>query len=66
MTRLLIVKKDVHPKTRESLGRYFVRLNMNHLEDVTVLEMSEGGGDLACIHGSFGFSLSPVAQQEIR
>lgn len=43
-----------HPKRGETLGQYFVRLNPNFLEHVTVLEMPEGGGDLACIHGSVG------------
>jgi hypothetical protein len=50
--RLLIVKHAPHPKRGESLGRYFVRLNTNHLEQITVLELAEGGGDLVCIHGS--------------
>lgn len=52
--RVLIVKHAPHPKRGETLGRYFVRLNPNFLEQVTVLEMPEGGGDLVCIHGSFG------------
>jgi hypothetical protein len=53
--RLLIVKRAPHPnpKRGETLGRYFVRLNMRHLEGITVLEMPEDGGELACIHGSF-------------
>jgi hypothetical protein len=50
--RVLIVKPAPHPKRAETLGRYFVRLNPNFLEHVTVLEMPEDGGDLACIHGS--------------
>lgn len=54
VVRLLIVKEAHHPEQRETLGRYFVRLNINHLEQVTVLEMTESGGDLVCIHGSFG------------
>jgi hypothetical protein len=49
--RVLIVKHAPHPKRGETLGRYFVRLNPDFLEHVTVLEMSENGGDLACIHG---------------
>jgi len=52
--RLLFIKYAPHPKRGETLGRYFVRLNANHLEQVTVLEMPESGGDLVCIHGSFG------------
>jgi hypothetical protein len=52
--RVLIVKHAPHPKRGETLGRYFVRLNPNFLEQVTVLEMPEDGGDLACIHGTFG------------
>jgi hypothetical protein len=54
VARVLIVKHDPHPKRGETLGRYFVRLNTHHLEEVTVLEMPESGGDLVCIHGSFG------------
>jgi hypothetical protein len=51
--RLLIVKRDPHPKSGETLGRYFVRLNVNHLDRVVVLEMPEPGGDLVCLHGNF-------------
>ena len=29
-------------------------MNANFLERVTVLEMPETGGELVCIHGSFG------------
>jgi hypothetical protein len=53
VARLLIVKHDLHPTRGETLGQYFVRLNSNHLEQVTVLEMPEIGGGLVCIHGSF-------------
>ena len=53
VTRVLIVKYAPHPIRGETLGRYFVRLNLHHLEQVTVLEMPEGGGDLVCIHGDF-------------
>ncbi len=52
--RLLIIKRDQHPKRRETLAQYFVRLNRHLLERVTVLEMREDGGDLVCVHGSFG------------
>jgi len=52
--RVLIVKRDLHPKRGETLGQYFVRLNPNFLEGITVLEMPETGGELICIHGSFG------------
>ena len=54
VARVLIVKHYPHPKRGETLGHYFVRLNTHHLEQVTVLEMPESGGDLVCIHGSFG------------
>ena len=54
VTRLLVVKQAPHPKRKETLGRYFVRLNINLLEQVIVLETPESGGDLECIHGSFG------------
>jgi hypothetical protein len=53
VVRLLIVKRDPHPKRGETLGCYFVRLNRHFLEQVTVLEMPESGGDLFCIHGNF-------------
>lgn len=53
VVRLLIIKEDAHPKTGETLGRYFVRLNANHLEGVTVLEMPEDGCGLICVHGRF-------------
>jgi hypothetical protein len=52
--RLLIIKHDPHPKRKETLGQYFVRLNRHMLEGVTVLEMPETGGELVCIHGTFG------------
>jgi hypothetical protein len=51
--RILIVKHDPHPTRGETLGQYFVRLNGHLLEQVTVLEMPEGGGELVCIHGNF-------------
>jgi hypothetical protein len=53
VTRLLILKYDLHPTRGETLGQYFVRLNTHHLEQVTVLELAESGGDLVCIHGKF-------------
>lgn len=40
-------------ETRGDLGQYFVRLNPNFLERITVLEMPEAGGELVCIHGDF-------------
>lgn len=52
--RVLIVKHAPHPKRGETLGRYFVRLNANFLEGVTVVEMPETGGELVCVHGTFG------------
>lgn len=51
--RILVVKHDPRPKRGETLGLYFVRLNANFLDQITVLEMPESGGDLVCIHGSF-------------
>ena len=53
VTKVLIVKHDPHPIRGEALGRYFVRLNPHLLEQVSVLEMPESGGDLVCIHGDF-------------
>ena len=58
-SRLLIVKHDPHPKRGETLGRYFVRLNNHLLDQVDVLEMPEGGGELVCIHGSFSPAIAP-------
>jgi len=52
--RLLIVKRAPHPRRGETLGQYFVRLNPNFLDRITVLEMPETGGELVCIYGSFG------------
>lgn len=60
IVRLLIVKQAPHPKRGETLGRYFVRLNINHLERVSVLEMPESGGELVCIHGNFGAKPRPA------
>lgn len=54
VVRVLVVKHDLRSKQNETLGSYFVRLNPHFLEDVTVLEMVESGGDLVCVHGSFG------------
>jgi hypothetical protein len=53
--RFLMLMHAPHPnpKRGETLGRYFVRLNMRHLEGITVLEMLENGGELVCLHGSF-------------
>jgi len=56
--RVLIMKHAPHPKRGETLGRYFVRLNPNFLERITVLEMAECGGDLVCIHGSFATNMA--------
>lgn len=53
VTRILMLKYDAHPIRGETLGRYFVRLNPHHLEQVIVLEMPESGGELVCIHGDF-------------
>jgi hypothetical protein len=60
--RLLIVKHAPHPKRRETLGQYFVRLNPNFIENIIVLEMPETGGALTCIHGSFTAPKAPEAQ----
>jgi hypothetical protein len=53
--RLLILLYAPHPnpKRGETLGQYFVRLNSDHLDGVTVLEMPERGGELVCIHGGW-------------
>ena len=51
--RLLVVKRAPHPTRGETLGRYFVRLNVNHLDRITVLEMPKEGGDLECLYGQF-------------
>jgi hypothetical protein len=57
VTRLLIVKHAPHPRRQETLGKYFVRLNVNHLDQVSVLELSDASSDFTCIHGSFGMRL---------
>lgn len=51
--RLLIIKHDTHPIRQETLGQLFVRRNRHMLNRITVLEMPEAGGELACIHGTF-------------
>ena len=53
-TRLLILKRDVHPTRGESLAAYFVRLNSYLLGDVKVLEIEESGGPIRCLHGTLG------------
>jgi hypothetical protein len=60
--RVLIVKHAPHPKRGETLGQYFVRLNPNFLEGITVLEMQETGGELVCIHGSLGIPKAAEGQ----
>jgi hypothetical protein len=54
-----MVKHDVYPKQRETLGRYFVRLNVHHLGPVVVLEMPENGGTLECIYGRLDTRMTP-------
>jgi len=53
--RFLILMHAPHPKNpeRETLDRYFVRLNKRHLEGITVLEMLENGGQLVCLNGAY-------------
>jgi hypothetical protein len=48
-----MIKHNMHPKRGETLGRYFVRLNPTFLQQITVLELPESGGDPICIHGTF-------------
>ena len=60
--RVLIAKRDPHPKRGETLGQYFVRLNPNFLEHITVLEMPETGGELVCLHGSFSLPKAAEGQ----
>jgi hypothetical protein len=60
--RILVVKRDAHPKRGETLGHYFVRLNPNFLDKITVLEMPEAGGELVCIHGSLNAATIPEGQ----
>ena len=55
--RLLIVKRAPHPTRGETLGSYFVRLNVNPLDRITVLEMPEDGGDLECLYGQFNAAI---------
>jgi hypothetical protein len=60
--RFLILMHAPHPTKphRETLGRYFVRLNMRHLERITVLEMLENGGELVCLHGVYRATTAPL------
>ncbi len=50
--RLLMMQKDVRPRTGETLASYFVRLNENVLGDIIVLEMPLEGDQLTCVRGS--------------
>src|SRR5437667_6789273 len=50
-TRHLMVSMSCHPKRKESLASYFVRLNRDYLIGVDVFELSEGGSELICLHG---------------
>jgi len=49
----LVVKRDYHPRRRETLGEYFVRLNRNLLGNVAILELPEAGGELQLVWGTF-------------
>jgi hypothetical protein len=54
-TRLLIVSRDHLPLAgEETLAHCFVRLNRRMLQRIVVLELSQEGRDLDCIHGDFG------------
>lgn len=50
VTKVLAVARAVHNRRSESLGEYFVRLNTNSLQAITVLELSSDG----CLSGLFG------------
>ena len=50
--RILMLQRDVRPRTSETLATYFVRLNGEYLGDVCVLEMSLDGGELRCVAGT--------------
>jgi 3-isopropylmalate dehydrogenase len=50
--RILIVQRDLRPRTGETLACYFVRLNKDALGDVIVLEMPLEGDHLTCVHGT--------------
>lgn len=49
-TKVLAMAHATHPKQRESLASYFVRLNTHLLGDVTVVEIAEGSA--AILFGS--------------
>jgi hypothetical protein len=68
----LLLKRDVRPRTRESLAEYFVRLNRDLLGEVIVAEMPEEGGNLSFVcgepnqnGGSAPESPSPVSPAEL-
>jgi len=50
-TRYLIIKRSTHPRKKETLAEYFVRLNEEMLGAVNVLELPEEGGELRNVHG---------------
>lgn len=51
VVRILIVKQDAHPRSGETLGHYFVRLNKHLLGEVIIFELSEKRGNLTPLHG---------------
>lgn len=59
--RALIVKAPTS-QAGETLAQYYVRLNPNFLDGITLLEMPETGGELVCISGSFKV-LKPVERR---
>jgi hypothetical protein len=58
-TLYLVIKKGLHPKRGETLAAYFVKLNKEILGQVTVLELTESGGELNCVYGTMASQQRP-------
>jgi hypothetical protein len=63
--RVLLVQRQAHPRTNETLGHYFGRLNRHSLANIALLEISQDGDDLSCLYGDLsprtdGENLSPA------
>lgn len=44
--KLLIMRKDTHPKRRETLAQYYKRINQHLLNEVAVIEFDPNSGKL--------------------
>lgn len=64
--RYLVIKHHRHPKRKETLAEYFVRLNKERLGPVNVLELPEEGGEFSCLYGSLRAGRSTPPPRESR